>query len=342
MFDECTSLTTVSINTKKAKRWLDDASPLQSLTFGSSVEIIDANSFSNYPLLTSIRMNEGLQIIGQYAFSNTENCPGVTELTIPSSVKGIGEAAFAGFVNLKNVTIFSKDASIVNGALGMAWEEIGDGQYRSYPVEGFTITGYRGSTAEAYAKRNGFAFIPLDPVSPFTDVEPGKYYYDAVLWAISQDPPVTNGTDDTHFSPNKTCTRGQVVTFLWNAMGQPAPDPNDNPFVDVKPGKYYTDAVLWAYQTGATTGTDATHFSPGKDCTRGQVVTFLWNAMGKPEPETTDNPFTDVKEGKFYYKAVLWAVENGVTNGTSDTTFSPNKTCTRGQVVTFLYNDLAK
>ena len=198
-------------------------------------------------------------------------------------------------------------------------------------------------TNPVFAAQTKTVVIPkLQRENPFEDVKEGKYYYDAVLWAISQTPPVTNGTDETHFSPNKTCTRGQVVTFLWNAMGQPAPDPNDNPFVDVKPGKYYTDAVLWAYQTGVTTGTDATHFSPGKDCTRGQVVTFLWNAMGKPEPESTANPFTDVKEGKFYYKAVLWAVENGVTNGTSDTTFSPNKTCTRGQVVTFLYNALAK
>ena len=182
-----------------------------------------------------------------------------------------------------------------------------------------------------------------DPaLNPFGDVKEGKYYYDAVLWAISQTPPITNGTDDTHFSPNKTCTRGQVVTFLWNAMGQPEPDPDDNPFVDVKPGKYYTKAVLWAYQTGVTNGTDDTHFKPGGDCTRGQVVTFLWKALGSPEPESDDNPFTDVKAGKYYYKPVLWAVENGVTKGTTATTFSPNKTCTRGQVVTFLYNALAK
>ena len=177
--------------------------------------------------------------------------------------------------------------------------------------------------------------------NPFVDVKEGKYYYDPVLWAYFHDPQITNGTDDTHFSPNKTCTRGQVLTFLWNAMGQPEPNLNDNPFVDVKLGKYYTKAVLWAYQSGITNGVDDTHFKPNGDCTRGQVVTFLWKAMDFPDPQSSYNPFTDVKPGKFYYNAVLWAVERGITNGTSATTFSPNKTCTRGQVVTFLYNALA-
>ena len=110
-----------------------------------------------------------------------------------------------------------------------------------------------------------------------------------------------------------------------------------NPFTDVKTGAFYEEAVLWAVGKDITNGLTDTTFGPGKTCTRGQIVAFLWRAAGSPEPKTTTNPFTDVKEGKFYYKAVLWAVENGITNGTSATTFGPNNPCTRGQVVTFLW-----
>lgn len=110
-----------------------------------------------------------------------------------------------------------------------------------------------------------------------------------------------------------------------------------NPFVDVQAGKFYYEPVLWAVENGITKGVDDTHFGPGDGCSRGHVVTFLWRAAGCPEPESQVNPFTDVVEGKFYYKAVLWAVEKGITNGVSATEFAPNKTCTRGQIVTFLW-----
>ncbi|MBE7060482.1 MAG: hypothetical protein E7389_06630 [Ruminococcaceae bacterium] len=119
----------------------------------------------------------------------------------------------------------------------------------------------------------------------------------------------------------------------------PATQPvdNENPFTDVKTGNYFYDAVLWAAKENITSGTTDTTFSPNESCTRAQTVTFLWRAEGSPEPKTTINPFTDVKEGDYFYKAVLWAYENGITKGTSDTEFSPNATVTRGQTVTFLY-----
>ena len=110
-----------------------------------------------------------------------------------------------------------------------------------------------------------------------------------------------------------------------------------NYFVDVKAGDYFYDAVLWAVQEGITSGTDATHFSPNASCTRAQIVTFLWRAAGSPAPKTTVNPFTDVAADAYYAKAVLWAVENGITNGTTATTFSPDAPCTRAQAVTFLF-----
>ena len=172
----------------------------------------------------------------------------------------------------------------------------------------------------------------------FDDVQdPSKFYYEPVYWAFFHDPQITTGTSDTMFSPGKTCTRGQVVTFLWRALGEPEPAQTTHSFTDVKESAYYYKAMLWAVENEITTGTSATTFSPNKDATRGQVVTFLWRALGEPEPTQTTHPFTDVKESGYYYKAMLWAVETGVTSGTSATTFGPNKTATRGHVVTFLY-----
>ena len=115
-----------------------------------------------------------------------------------------------------------------------------------------------------------------------------------------------------------------------------------NHFTDVYADDYYYDAVLWAKGNGITTGTSETTFSPDDDCTRAQVVTWLWRAMGEEEPMTTENPFTDVTESDYFYKAVLWAVENGITNGTSATKFSPDTTCSHGHILTFLYRALGR
>ena len=179
--------------------------------------------------------------------------------------------------------------------------------------------------------------IPAE--SPFTDVEEGKYYFTPVLWAFYHDPQVTNGTDAAHFSPDATCTRGQVVTFLWRAAGCPEPSGGGNPFADVKSGAFYYKAVLWAVEKGVTNGTSPTTFSPDQGCTRGQVVTFLHRFSDAPEPGGSANPFGDVKDSAYYYKAVLWAVNHDpqITNGTAAAHFSPDATCTRGQIVTFLY-----
>ena len=173
--------------------------------------------------------------------------------------------------------------------------------------------------------------------SPFADVQEGAYYYDAVLWAVGHDPQVTNGTSATTFSPGADCTRGQVVTFLWRAHGEPAPTSTENPFTDVQEGAYYYDAVLWAVENGITSGTSATTFAPGDKCTRQQIVTFLYRDAGSPALGPVENPFADVKDTAYYRTAVLWAVKNGITNGMTATTFAPGKVCTRGQVVTFLY-----
>ena len=178
--------------------------------------------------------------------------------------------------------------------------------------------------------------------NPFDDVKADAFYYDAVLWAVDHTPQITTGTGANTFSPDKTCTRAQVVTFLWRARGCPEPKDRSNPFADVKDGDYFFDAVLWAVENGITTGTGANKFGPKKDCTRGQVVTFLWRAEGSPDPAKTDNPFADVSVDQYYYTAVLWAVGRGITSGTSATKFSPGRSCTRGQIVTFLYRDMGR
>jgi hypothetical protein len=128
-----------------------------------------------------------------------------------------------------------------------------------------------------------------------------------------------------------------VVTFLWRAAGEPEPSTTVNPFTDVKAGAYYYKAVLWAVENGITDGMSDTTFEPDGTCTRGQVVTFLYRYAEEPEVSTADSLFTDVKAGAYYEKAVAWAVSKEITNGMSDTTFEPNRTCTRGQVVTFLH-----
>ena len=128
-----------------------------------------------------------------------------------------------------------------------------------------------------------------------------------------------------------------AAEILADLFGDAETQPSQKGFNDVKPGDYFYDAVNWAVEKGITTGTSATTFSPNASCTRAQIVTFLWRASGSPEPKTASNPFTDVATNAYYCKAVLWAVENGITTGTSATTFSPDALCTRAQGVTFLW-----
>ncbi len=218
-----------------------------------------------------------------------------------------------------------------------------------YKLESLTVTDKDGKALSLTDNGNGtYTFtMPASKVevkatfaedknlNSFRDVSDDAYYFDAVQWAVANG--ITNGTSATTFSPDEGCTRAQAVTFLWRVAGQPAPAERKNPFADVKEGTYYYDAVLWAAEKGITIGTSDTTFSPDDTCTRAQIVTFLWRREGKAAPTSANNPFADVKPSAYYGNAVLWAVEKSITNGTSDTTFSPDDTCTRAQIVTFLY-----
>ena len=166
----------------------------------------------------------------------------------------------------------------------------------------------------------------------FYDVPNGAYFYEAVKWAVKSG--VTNGLSDTMFGPYESCTRAQIVTFLWRAAGSPEPKTASS-FTDVPANAYYAKAVAWAVENGITNGMTETTFAPDATCTRGQSVTFLYRAL-KGTASGSAN-FTDVKSDAFYADAINWAVANNVTNGTSNTTFSPNADCTRAEIVTFLY-----
>ena len=166
----------------------------------------------------------------------------------------------------------------------------------------------------------------------FYDVPNGAYFYEAVKWAVKSG--VTNGLSDTMFGPYESCTRAQIVTFLWRAAGSPEPKTASS-FTDVPANAYYAKAVAWTVENGITNGMTATEFAPDAICTRGQSVTFLYRAL-KGIASGSAN-FTDVKPDAFYADAINWAVANNVTNGTSNTTFSPNADCTRAEIVTFLY-----
>lgn len=176
-------------------------------------------------------------------------------------------------------------------------------------------------------------FVEEQAASIFADVPADAYYAKAVEWAVKKG--ITNGKANGLFGSNDPCTRGQIVTFLWRAAGSPAPKGTAKVPADVLPGSYCYDAVAWALENGITNGLADGTFGVNSTCTRGQSVTFLYRAMGTAP--TTVNGFTDVESNAFCAEAVAWAVENGVTNGTSATTFSPSNGCTRAQIVTFLF-----
>ena len=215
-----------------------------------------------------------------------------------------------------------------------------------YELGDLIITDKNGNRIDAADRGNGkFTFVMPDggvtirarfvektAAGPFRDVPSSAYYYDAVVWAAKNG--ITGGIGSGLFGPALGCTRAQFVTFLWRAAGSPAPKTASR-FTDVPADAYYADAVAWAVENGITDGTSAATFGPDEICTRAHAVTFLWRAFGKPEGNRAG--FTDIPSGAYYEQAVAWAAEQGVTTGVSDGRFAPGDTCTRAQIVTFLF-----
>ena len=200
-------------------------------------------------------------------------------------------------------------------------------------TDGYCIRAYYND--KNYVDSAKFHVYKMNPEAPFYDVPADSFYNDPVIWAVENG--ITNGVSNLLFGSEDPCLRAHVVTFLHRAEGNPEPSSTKNPFTDVKTSDFFYKPVLWAVEKKITNGTSATTFGSYDTCNRAAVVTFLWRAQGSPEPSSTKNPFVDVKNTDFFYKAVLWAVEQGITNGLDATHFGPGTACNRAQVVTFLY-----
>lgn len=199
-------------------------------------------------------------------------------------------------------------------------------------------SGGGGGSSSPAVKPAGTTPEPELPVLRFTDVSSSAYYYNAVAWAV--DSGITSGTSANTFSPDNACSRAQVITFLWRMAGSPVVTNTVSAFDDVPADSYYWNAVQWATANGITAGIGSGLFGSNSTCTRGQMAALLYRYAGSPAVDG-ELPFTDVSADSYYAKAVIWAVENGITNGVSETAFAPDNICTRAQIVTFLYRAFA-
>ncbi len=274
--------------------------------------------------LSASDFNNGYAIVsddtGQYGYIDTN---GTTVLPLEY------DGAFGGENGLFTV------GKQVNGQMRYG---IVDGQGREVlPPEYDDLSNLENGVA--YGIQDGVVYVIRTNGSgstAFPDVPSNEYYADAVNWAVEQG--ITNGTSKTTFSPDDPCTRAQIVTFLWNAAGKPAPTAG-NVFADVRSDTYYQDAVLWAVEKGITSGTGANTFSPDAICTRAQAVTFLYRYEKEPKV-TGGNSFDDVAADAYYANAVTWASQEGITSGTGPNHFSPDTNCSRAQIVTFLFREM--
>ena len=291
----------------------------------------------------SFKIEDNCAVFTIYGFSTFE-LSGTVTYVVPSSGGGSSSSSrrydvSAPSVKHGDVTVSPKNASKGDTVTITVKPDSG------YELDTLTVKDASGSKIKVKDKGDGkFTFtMPASKVTvsaefaeietlDFADVSTDAYYYEAVKWAAKKG--ITGGTGDGTFNPTGSCTRAHIVTFLWRAAGSPEPKSTVS-FADVPADSYYAKAVAWAVENGITLGTGDGTFSPNATCTRAQSVTFLYRALGTAP--TTVNGFTDVTADAFYADAVAWAVESGVTNGTSASTFSPNNGCTRAQIVTFLF-----
>ena len=351
-FQDCKNLKSVTLPSSVTElgEYAFAGSGLTSLTIPSTLQSAGQFAFNCCRQLQSVKVESGcFQTVGPYLFcecdrlrtadlaptvttiSNRafENCPALQTVRAPG-VQKIWDRAFFDDKNLRSI-VLSADLLYVGPAAFQLCEGLTDVYYAG-TQEQWNAIDIRERNEPLLNANIHFN----SSMGEFADLEFGGYYLDAVDWALGKG--VTNGVGGGRFAPGDTCTRAQVVTFLWRAMDMPEPKAADPGFQDVPADSYYAKAVAWAVENNITNGMGDGRFAPGAACTRGQVVTFLWRARRMPAAGTA-NPFHDVTAGAYYHDAVLWAVAQGVTNGIDADHFAPDAACTRAQVVTFLYRD---
>lgn len=299
---------------------------LEEVAFSDMLETIDSQAFVNCTSLKSVQLGNGVKNIEWGAFMG---CSALEEIELPPSLNMLKSMAFADCTALKTVVVKPMLLRISTDAFG----------YGGTPAQKLdqeiTFYGYRGTTADKYASANGYDFVQLNTEDdlPFGDVADSQYYAVPTLWAYQRG--IVSGISADRFAPDTSCTRAQVVAFLWRMAGRPEPMAQYTTFVDVSPDSYYYKAVLWANEKGIARGVSFDNFAPDRIITRQELITFLYrmvdiHSMG-------DNPFVDVKRDSYGYYPILWAVHEGIAYGIDSTHFAPNQQCTRAQVVSFLY-----
>ena len=333
VFKGCENLTSVTLPngiTSIGDNAFQDCENLAGITIPDTVTSIGQHAFSGCKRMSSLTLSQNLTTIGNSAFFR---CESLTSVTIPDGVTSISTGTFSRCKSLANIFI-PVSAAYVSRSAFEGCESLTDLYYGGSPAqwEGTSHLNLDDYILENVTIHYNAQAIPA-AVGGFTDVQENAYYADAVLWAV--DGGVTSGTSATTFSPDSTCTTAEVLTFLWRASGSPAAS-GGNPYADVPAGAYYEQAALWAGEEGLVSGSA---FGGGAPCTRADAVTYLWRLAGQPSAGAAD--FADVPAGADFAPAVAWAVEQGVTTGTGGDRFSPDTTCTRGQIMTFLYRALA-
>ena len=309
---------------------------------GTTLTLSDTSAKFDLAALTEVTKAASGKTIDLRILTGTdaEKKLSATEKSAMSDVKNASAVSVALSSDDKAIT--SVGSGKLTVSVPFKWD--GKGAIRAYQVDanGKLVSVpviCKNNVAELTLTGTGNFILGTVDTKSFDDVADDAFYKTAVDWAVENG--VTSGISDTLFAPAKTCTRAQVVTFLWRAAGSPEPTKTENPFTDVKSDAYYYKAVLWALEKGITSGTSATTFAPEAVVSRAQVVTFQWRMADSAKAAGTNN-FTDVPADSYYKDAVQWAAEKGITSGTSATTFAPNAGCTRGQIVTFLYRQLGQ